>query len=213
MTLRTRNAAITMHRHGLSLLELLLAMTITVMVAAAITAMLGAVTSGVGARRDSRAIMVLAHAAQSRLSAYIAPSRCLLQHDGANLVIWLNDNRAGDTVHATEVRWLLFDPSTGVIKVHYVSFPPSWSQSACDLEDHVFSADSNWLAVLAEYRSKGWTASLPLVDTLETAAVTIDQPTVIESRHVLHQLTFRTEGASGPITAASTIRQQLVPSS
>lgn len=213
MRFTTRHAAIDRHRHGLSLLELLLAMTITVMVAAAITAMLGAVTSGVGARRDTRAIMVLAHAAQSRLSAYIATSRCLLQHDGPNLVIWLNDERASATVHATEVRWLLFDPAAGVITVHYVSFPTAWSQSACDLEDNVFAADSNWFAVLAEYRSKGWIASVPLVDTLESAAVTIDQPTALESRHLLHQLTFQTEGASGPITAASTIRQHLAPSS
>ena len=198
---------------GLSLLELLLAMAITIMVAAAITAMLGAVTAGVGNRRDSRAVMVLAHAAQSRLSAYIAPSRCILGVYGEDLAIWLSDDRESGTVHASEVRWLRFDPSSRTITVEYVSFPANWSKTACDLEDEVYAANSDWLAVLADYRTNGWTASLVLIDSLTDAEITFDTPAAIDSRHIQYRLTFDTESGSGPISTAATIRQHQAPTS
>ncbi len=198
---------------GLSLLELLLAMSITIMVAAAITAMLGAVTTGVGNRRDSRAVMVRAHAAQSRLSAYIAPARCILGVYGQDIALWLNDDREGGTVHASEVRWLRYDAAAGIIYVEYVSFPSNWSQIACDLEDDAYPANSNWMQVLDDYRANGWTATFELIDSLTDASITHDQAGAIDSRHIMYQLSFETETASGPILTAATVRQHEKPTS
>lgn len=192
--------------HGLSLLELLLALTITVMVAGAIAAMLGAVSTGVSTRRDNRTVMVLANAAQSRLAAYIAPSQCVLAINGSNVTLWLADSRESGTVHATEIRWLLFDASRGVLTAHYVSFPESWSQAACDLEDLEYEAETDWAAVLASYQSKGWTASQDLVDTLDSVTVLADAELAMASRHLTYQLAFETDAEPVPITVAATIR-------
>jgi hypothetical protein len=157
--------------------------------------------------------MVLAHSAQGRLSAYIAPARCILGVYDKDLVVWLNDDRQGETVHATEVRWLRFDSGTGTISVEYVSFPVNWTKTACDLEDDVYPSNSNWTTVLADYRANGWTQSIELIDTLVDASVALDQPATLDSRHVVYQLTFDTETGSGPISTAATIRQHVVPTS
>src|SRR5438552_9817226 len=90
-----------LHSRGLTLLELLLAMTITVMIGAGMVAMLGAVNSGVGDRRDTRLTMMRAAAARSRITDYLGPSRCVLAISGANLTLWLADTRKSGTVHAT----------------------------------------------------------------------------------------------------------------
>jgi prepilin-type N-terminal cleavage/methylation domain-containing protein len=198
-------------RRGLSLLELLLAMSITAMVAAAITAMLGAVTTGVGTRRDSRTAMLLANAAQSRLSAYVAPSRCVLANQGGDLVLWLEDARAGDTVHATEIRWLRFDVGAGDIAVWYVNFPAGWSQTACDLEDDVYPMGTNWMSVLADYQARGYIAVQPLVDSLTNVSITLDQAQAMDARLVLYRLDFEAEETALPVTVAATIRQHDQP--
>lgn len=201
---------------GLTLLELLLALTISAMVAAAIAGMLGAVSSGVGVRRDTRDVMVQASAAQSRLAAYVAPSRCLLGVDGPCVVLWHNDARAGGTVHATELRWLLYCDATGdaddSIIVYYVDFPDGWTQTARDIEDLEYASDADWMAVLAYYQGKGWVSSRTIVDGLDSAAVAIDGASAMSSRHVNYELSYITEQGVIAVNVAGTIRQHVVPS-
>jgi prepilin-type N-terminal cleavage/methylation domain-containing protein len=198
---------------GLTLLELMLALVITALVAGAISGMMHAVTTGVVTRRDNRSTMVGANAAAMRLSGYIAPARCILDLDGRDLVIWLNDARSGGTVHATEVRWLLFDADAGTIDVYFVDFPDGWSQAACDLADNEYRMDANWATVLSSYQSKGWITSMSLVDELDDMAITLDQVQPLDARHVNFDLSFQTSEAAVDVLVAATIRLHQPPSS
>lgn len=198
-------------RRGLSLLELLLAITISAMVAGAIAGMLGAVTAGVGTRKDSREIMVLAHGAQCRLSAYLATSRCVLADDGSNLTLWLNDDRESDTVHASEIRWLIFDLSSGEIVVDYVAFPASWTPTACELADREYSVGTDWSTVHATYDGLGLLASKPLVDHLTGVSIQRDQNSVAASRHIAFNLSFQGNNATVTIPVSGTIQDHQPP--
>lgn len=199
--------------HGLTLLELMLALSITTIVAAAIAGMLSAVTVGVGTRRDARSVMIRAGAAQSRLSAYIIPCSSLLANDGSSLVVWLEDSRASDTVHATEVRWLSYDAADGAIDVHFVDFPETWTPAARDLADTEYTADADWNAVLWSYQINGWISTLRLVDGLDSVAVTTDSTDILESRRVDYALGFQTTRAPVPVRLSATIRAHERPAS
>jgi hypothetical protein len=189
----------------------MLALMVTALIAGAISGMMGAVTAGVGTRKDTRTVMIRANAAATRLSAYIAPSRCVLHADTGALVLWLEDSRQSDTAHATEVRWLLFDEDAGTIEAHLVSFPDGWSQAAQDLEDTEHAATANWLDVLQSFRDLGWTASMPIVDGLEDVSVEIDQPNPLQARHVTMDLAFETTTAAQQVMVTSTIRLHQPP--
>ena len=80
-------------RPGFTTLELMISIAITAMIALGITGMLAAVSQGVGARRDSRSMMVRAHGAQTRLAGYVAPSRSLLSATTLEIVLWRDDSR------------------------------------------------------------------------------------------------------------------------
>lgn len=213
MTNRTIQAANRQNvARGLSLLELLLAMTITVMVAAAIAGMLGAVSSGVGTRRDSRTIMVLSNNAESRFSAYIAPSRCVLAAGGGDLTLWLNDSRQSNSVHASEIRWLVYDSNAGAIDVYYVHFPDAWTKAAKDLADNEYPMNTNWSLVLTAYEASGWILHETLVDSLQSVALTLDAAAPMDCRHLNYQLAFRANaGPAVPVLVAATIREHVKP--
>jgi hypothetical protein len=174
----------------LTSLELMISLAITAIVAVAITGMLGAVTQGVITRHDARSIMVRAFAAQSRLAAYIAPSRSLLEASGAQVVLWLDDSRESGTVHASEIRWLRYNAADGAIDVYFVEFPSGWTELQKDLADLEYEVDENWNTVFTYYQSNGWLLSIRLVDGLVSNAVTIDQATAIDSRQVQFALGF-----------------------
>ncbi len=110
-------------RRGLTLIELMLALAITAMVAAAISGMLTAISTGEHLRRDNRSFIMRAHAAKTRLGAYVAKSRCVLDANGGDTVLWLEDSRGSGTVHASEIRWLIFNSVDGTLDVHFVDLP------------------------------------------------------------------------------------------
>lgn len=177
---------------GLTLMEMMLALTITAMIAGAIAGMMAAVSSDVGSRRDTRSVMVRANAAQSRLSAYILPARAFLEHSTDHLVIWLNDSRASDSAHASEVRWVMFDSTSGAIDVVYISFPNNWTQSQIDLADTEYTANSNWLMVLRDFEMRDLANSIRLVDGLADCRITLDNdPSALASRLAGFELEFQ----------------------
>jgi len=201
------------HPRGLSLLELMLALSVTALIAGAIAGMLGAVASGVDTRRDNRAVMVRANAAAGRLNAYVGPSRCILGSSNSGLVLWLDDSRQSDTVHATEIRWLNYDATDGEIDVHYVVFPEGWTQTAKDLADLEYSSGADWAAALTYYETNDWTASMPLTDGLTGFSVALDEATALASRHVTFYLTFDAEQGGMDVPVSGTIRLHEIPTS
>ncbi len=198
-------------RRGLSLIELMLAVTITALVGAAIAGMLNAVTVGVDTRRDNRSMMVRSSLAQARLNAYIAPARCVLYRSGANLVLWFNDQKQSETVHASEVRWLDYDASAGEITVSFVQFPENWSQTETDLADREFPADSDWPRVRDFYDARGHLARLTLVDGLDSVTLTADASSPLVTRLLTYRLRFAAGDDTFETIASGAIRHHHEP--
>jgi hypothetical protein len=199
-------------RRGLTFLEFVLALAVTAMIGLAITGMLMAVTKGQESRRDNRSLVIRTNALKSRLAAYVGPSRCFLANDGTNLVLWLNDARQGETVHASEVRWLIFNAVDGTLDIHYVSFPSDWTDVAKALEDHEYPYDADWFSVYSTYDANGYITSYALLDGLVSVAVTTDEVEPVDSRQVVYDLAFETTTANPHHqTVSATIFRHLPP--
>ena len=193
-------------RRGLVFLEFIMALAITAMVGAAIAAMVSAVSSGELSRRDNRDYIVRTYTAKSRLSAYVARSLAVLEVNGGDAVVWLNDWRGGRTVHATEIRWLIFDNPTGSIKVHFVDFPDAWTAVDQALEDLEYASGQDWWAVLSTYMNAGFTSSMTLVDGVNNVQVTTDQAAALDSSAIMFDIEFTTAPGGEPVEQVITIR-------
>ena len=195
-------------RHGLTLLELLMALAITAMITAAISVMVSAVSVGELSRRDNRDYIVRTYAAKSRLSAYIARSLAVLEVDvnGSDAVIWLNDWRGGGTVHATEIRWLIFDGPSKTMKVYYVDFPDTWNAVMQALEDQEYALGQDWSEVLSTYDLAGYVSSMTLVDGIANVQITTDQATAIASGMISFNIEFVTASGGEPVVQDISIR-------
>jgi hypothetical protein len=198
-------------RRGLTFLEFILAMAVTAMVALAITGMLTSVAMGQRLRRDNRAFVIRTHALKSRLSAYIAPCRSFLMCNGTDLVLWFDDARQSDSVHASEIRWLTFDAIAGKLEVHYVSFPDDWTDVAIAIEDLEYPSDTNWSSVYSSFDANSLIASYTLLDGLAAVSITTDEADPMFSRQVVYDLGFETEGEALPQTVSATIFRHLPP--
>lgn len=198
-------------RRGLTLLELILALSITAIIAAAIAGMMQTVTTGVMTRRGNREAMIRANAAQSRLAAYVTSSRSLLHVGDDDVVLWLGDYRRSDSVHASEIRWVRFDADRSTIVVDFVDFPSEWSDVAIALEDGEYASNAAWDSIRDQYAARGWVSTFTLVDEVASLQVETDTTYPLTARHVSFSIEFTTEESVLPIISAATIREHRPP--
>ncbi len=199
------------HRmRGLTLVEMMLALAVTALVAGAIAGMMSAVSAGVGVRRDARTAMIRANLASVRLGSYVGPARAVLDVDPDRFVLWLNDNRPGGTVHVSEVRWFRFDADQGRIIVTYLQFPEHWSDLDEDLVDIPYAANADWWQVLADLETRGFVGSRTVIDGLigvefECAAA------ALSSTQISTAMDIESDGDPFPVRVTATIRVHQPP--
>ena len=201
-----------MNRRGLTLLEMILAIGITATIGAAIASMMAAVSNGLTSRDDGRRTAVQLATSQVRLSAYIAPARCLLSKDETAFAIWLNDDRESNTVHASEIRWLSFDASSSLFTVKFVDFPDNWSQSMIDAADTECDEMTNYDTLLATLDTSGLINEFNLIDGMETCSIWTDDLDPQTAIRICIRFSLTTNfGPSSDAIVDESIRQHLPP--
>jgi hypothetical protein len=98
-------------------------------------------------------------------------------------------------VHATELRWLVFDSPNKSIVVYYVDFPDDWNDVQRALEDTEYPAGQDWSAVLSSYMSSGYVSNMTLVDGVDTMVITTDQAAAVDSTSINFDIGFFMEAA------------------
>lgn len=151
---------------ALTLVELLLALSVTALAGMATASMLSMVGTVAQADREGRSTLLRAHAAQTRLRAYFEPSLCLLQNDTTRsaLAVWLSDPRGPETVNLTELRVLWFDSVARTVVVERVEFPAGWPQVTKDSADVPLLKSSDFVSVMLAQRALGRTVRQTLVE-------------------------------------------------
>ncbi len=215
-----REAARSPHRAaGLTLVELLVSVAITAIVGAALATLLHAVARATETGMQTREVVIRAHAIDSRVSLYTDSCLALLdvQDDGNGFVLWLSDTRESGTVHATEIRWLIYDPDANTLIVRYVEFPEGWTQELKDLWDQeyvaaAYAAGDAWWSVLSDYEALGYTESVLIGDGLGGVEVTIAADDEYDADHMRITYLFGDEASDeGRVLTVASFEDHLQP--
>lgn len=176
---------------GFTVVELLIGIVITALVALAISTMLTLVGETTARSRDERAAVMRSHLAQVRLRSYTEPSLAVLQFDKAKgVAIWLHDDNPGEKVNLTELRVLWFDDVTGEIAVERVVFPDTWTPEMKAAADVVLPKDSDFFSVMITQRQAGQTEIATLLETVEGLELTFTGTTLQSSDRVRYAITL-----------------------
>ena len=178
-------------RRGVTLLELMLAMSITAMVGLGVASMLSMISSSAQSSRGARSLLLRAHAGQIRLRSYLDSSLRLLQYDAAQgLAVWLLDQRTLDSINLSEIRVFWFDDVAGTLSVEWVDFPDTWTDLQIQTFDTVVPAGSDYFAVMESQRAAGMTATLALIEGLTWHEMTYDSVSITGAKRVTVQMEF-----------------------
>ena len=146
------------HRHprGVMLVEILLALAITGLVAAGVASLLMATASGTKDRQELRQRNVRVDVLAHRLDGAIRSSCMLLARDSRTLVLWTGDKNKDGAVNVAELRRIEHDNSAKqIICYEAPATLPAASNTAYDLTT---TTAANFLTATAALRG---TASFP----------------------------------------------------
>ncbi len=178
-------------RRGVTLLELMLALSVTAMVGLGVASMLSMISSSTQDARDARSLLLRAHAGQIRLRSYLDSSLSLLQHDAdQGLAVWLLDQRTIDEVNLSEIRVFWFDDVTGTLTVEWVSFPEGWTELQIQTFDTVVPVGADYFAEMQAQRAGGMTATLDLIEGMTWHQMNFDAKNILDATRVTAQMEF-----------------------
>lgn len=179
---------------GFTLVELMLGLAITTMVALAIASMLTMVSDATSRSRDDRSVLMRANLAQVRLRSYAEPSLAMLAFDPVQgVAIWLQDDKPGSTVNLAELRVLWFDQATGSIAVERVVFPNTWTQQMKDQANVVLPKNSDFFAAMVAQRQAGFTTTKTLLETVASFNLSFPGVTLQASAQVRFALSLTSD--------------------
>ncbi|MAE62215.1 MAG: hypothetical protein CMJ49_12775 [Planctomycetaceae bacterium] len=120
---------------GLTLVELLLSLTVTGFIGAAVAGMLMAVSYGADKSRDVRTGVILHKTLSERVNASVRGSRQVLAAGPSFAVLWIGDTRADELPNVSELRRIEYDSTSEELRSYTVGWPAGWSQAQIDAAD------------------------------------------------------------------------------
>jgi len=128
----------------LTIVELLLALTITALVSAAVASMLLAVSYGTSSKRDLRGVIVKGRIIDARMASAIRESRAILESGTDYLVLWKGDTDPNGTAGSPDLaEMLLIERDNAADTLSGYAFPSSYSQAQIDAANVTYQLTGN----------------------------------------------------------------------
>jgi Tfp pilus assembly protein PilE len=195
---------------GLTLVELLLALAVTGMVAAAVAGMLLAVSTGTSQRTDMRGLVVKQRALSGRIHASVRNAKMVLAQGQDYLVLWTGDPSDSGSPNLAELR-LIERTEDGRLISYAAAFPEHWNQAQVDAANTSFALNDDFRAVTNQLKADNPYFVGELWATgVNSWIITLDAGVPQHSRLVSYRLVLRagggaTAGASGQAWATETL--------
>lgn len=167
--MRTRRT--TTSRRAVTLIELLLAIAVTAMVALGVASMMTTVATVAETDREARSALLRSLAVREAVRAYAEEALCVLQvsADGRSVAVWLEDDLSPGLANVLEMRVLRFDPATSSIVVDRVALPAAWHAVQVQSTNAIVTAAADPIAVMDAFAAIAMTARTTLVSGIADA--------------------------------------------
>lgn len=195
------------HRLGLTLVELLLALAITALIAAAVSGMLVAVTYGSESDRDMRSAVVRNKVIQSRLSAAIRGAAMVLEMGSDHLVLWMGDADGNGMPNLAEIRYILRDGATQELRCHRPDFT-GMTPEQIDAVNAAYTLNANFQAATAGARSQSYFPAEVWTNQVTGWTVTADDADVQQAALVSFRLNLQNQAMSDLLVGAAALRNR-----
>ncbi|MFM9959557.1 MAG: hypothetical protein ACKVZJ_15985 [Phycisphaerales bacterium] len=166
----------------MTLLELLLALSITVLTGAAAAAITLAVARSLTSMNDSRSVTNRANLVQARLRGVTDTASCVLETNlDKGVAVWAGDDNPNGRVNISELRIIWFNKAEARVTTERVQWPAGFTPEVITANDLVLAAADDPFGAIEAQRALGRTVTQIIGDRLTVSAIDADDKTTIDA--------------------------------
>ena len=153
-------------RRGMTLVELMMALTIACLVGSGVVAMTESVARVLVEGRIQKENTTASATASSRLAAIVSVSNCPLLLSPDLVACWGADAHRDGRIQTSELRWIRFDSERGTLHLEQIAFPDGFGPRDIELADRTLGSEADFARVRQELAGKSLLDSKLLLDGL-----------------------------------------------
>lgn len=170
---------------GMTLLELLLALSITILTGAAAAAITLAVARSMTSMNESRSVVNRANLVQARVRAVTDTAWCALAHDAKQgLALWAGDDNGNGRVNVSELRIMWTNTEASTLTLERVQFPSDWTAEQKAEADLVMARADDPFTMMATQRGLSHTTTEIMGDRVTVSSITPNTQTLRDSKRL-----------------------------
>jgi len=193
------NGAPVSTRRGMTLLELLLALSVTILTGAAAAAVTLAVARSLTSMSDSRSVTNRANLVQARLRGVTDTASCVLETKvEKGMAVWAGDDNPDGRVNVSELRIIWFNADDSTVTTERVKWPADWTAEMIAANDLVLAGADDPFMAMTTQRALGRTVTQIIGDRLRVTSVEAENKTTADARRFRVASTI-TSDAGNPV--------------
>lgn len=193
-------------RGGLTVVELLLALTITAIISLAISSMLFAVSHGTDSSNDMRALLLRQRLVAARLNALIRSSHMVLATGSNYVVLWTHDANNSGTPNRAEVRYLELNTVSGELWSYKTVWPVSMTAEQIEAADVEYDPAANFASIMSALKGQASFPGERWATELSGWAVSLNNADPQLATLVSYRFSMRLSGATDFVIGAAALR-------
>lgn len=203
-------------RRGLTLVELMLAVSIMTLVGGCIVVMIKGTADGTAGNADGRRHLVRTQAMEATVAAIVRPCWAVLAAGNGYVVLWTGDGAdpyiaANQAVNLSEMVMLELDANAKQLKCYKTVWPAGYSQANTLSNDTLYAASSNWYSAAQAAKSGSFFVPTVLANNVTAFNVTLDNATAVNADMATLWITFDDGKSARTIAIPAALRATMVP--
>ena len=192
---------------GLTLVELLMALAIVGLVAAAAASLLFSVAQATAARNDLRTLTVRQAVIEGRLSAAARSSIKVLAVGNNYIVLWMADANGDGQVNISEMRRIEWDSPQDQLVSYVAAFPGNWTPQQIQAVDLAYPLSSDFNQITTTLKGQTWFPATPWATGITAMSFSVNPASAESATLISYQATLQTQAQSVLMVGAAALRE------
>lgn len=202
-------------RRGVTLVELMLALSVLSLVGICIAMMIKGTADGTAGATDGRRHLVRMQSLEAQIAQTVRPCQCILAAGNGYLVLWLGDGQdaniaTNQAVNLSELLLIEHDSANKKLKVYRTTWPAGTSVATMIANDTTYAGNSNWYSAATAAKGNYFTGTT-IANNVTSCNVTLDSANATSAMMATLWITLDDGVVSRTVVIPASLRQRLVP--
>lgn len=202
---------------GVTLVELMLALSVLSLVGICIVMMIKGAADGTSGQTDGRRHLVRMQAIEAQVAETVRPCNAILAAGNGYMVLWRGDGKnrniaTNQAVNLSELALLEYDSSSKQLKLYQTVFPAGMSAAAMIAADSTYAASSNWYNAATAAKNSAYFTPTVLANSVSEFTVSLDSGTATSAKIATLKVTLNDGVVSRSMVISASLRQLMAPS-